>query len=686
MASVHAMSLGYRPDVDGLRGVSVLLVLLFHFGVPFAPGGFVGVDVFFVISGFLITGIILQALKSGEFSFSWFYRRRILRILPALIAVVVTTLVLGYIFLFPDDYAKLAQSAISALLGVSNVHFLLNTGYFDAPSQLMPLLHTWSLGVEEQFYLFWPVILLGLFKWRRDSSTLLLATAAIIVLSFLLNLIEARASPKAAFYLPHTRAWELAIGALVAQVHRFAARIPKAVIEVFALAGFGLIMFAALTLRANNRYPGFDALLPAIGAAAIIWPGSQRTLVGRALSAPPIVFLGLISYSVYLWHWPINVFFRQYANGAVPSSQEAAVLVACSIAAGWLSWRWVERPFRQQPALLAGSVFKGAAVATTIVGLAGASVLIASGFPGRMSTGPQNVLNKDAMWFWKCPQDLDLGLPPSGEWPPVHNSCVIGADWRDAKTRAVLWGDSNAQHLLPLLNLVGKKTGASFALVNPCPAFIGRGISLHQQFDPNFNENCGKQQGNVIAYLSRHHEVNAVVLAAYWLSLPYNLYRREGDPRSTQYGLSLIEAGLEDLVRRLEDGSRRIIIFNTIPVARVDPLACAIAGLSLPRRSCAEGLGRKLKTDLALLQVPIQHILEQVARRHHSVFVVNPADPLCPGDQCSLYVNGEFLYRDAAHFRRNLSPTALEELANLLNLEAVFQTAPQTSANAPKGQ
>src|SRR4051812_27148780 len=294
------VGVGYRGDIDGLRAISVLLVILFHLGFAPASGGFIGVDVFFVISGYLITGIIYDALRVEQFSFVRFYERRARRILPALLAVILVSWLAGYILLYPGDYKTFSLSAIYAILAASNFYFFLNTGYFDLPSQVMPLLHTWSLGVEEQFYIAWPAIMLAAHKifhpspaaWRRLLYALILASFAAAALGVTHN-------PKAAFYLPHTRAWELAVGALLVFTPRLPVRLSW-LREPLPLAGLASIALSALILDAQSPFPGFNALAPVLGAAFVIYWSGRPSLVHRILAVQPMAFVGLISYSLYL--------------------------------------------------------------------------------------------------------------------------------------------------------------------------------------------------------------------------------------------------------------------------------------------------------------------------------------------------------------------------------------------------
>jgi peptidoglycan/LPS O-acetylase OafA/YrhL len=297
--------LQYRADIDGLRAIAVGSVVLFHAGVPGFAGGFVGVDIFFVISGFLITKIIRDSLQEDRFSLADFYDRRIRRIFPALFAVYLVTYVLGLILLMPGDLKALAKSLLSSAAFGANFHFYGNVGYFDAPAITKPLLHTWSLSVEEQFYVLWPLAMIALARFVKLRYWL-----PILLCSLVLSLAYAewevwRDNASAAFYMPHARAWELITGALLAiALPRLA--FGRRLCEAMVALGLVLIAASIALLSEDRDFPGLNAVFPCLGAALIIAAGARGpTAVSRLLSNKPMVFLGLISYSLYLWHWPL---------------------------------------------------------------------------------------------------------------------------------------------------------------------------------------------------------------------------------------------------------------------------------------------------------------------------------------------------------------------------------------------
>ncbi|MCB5200694.1 acyltransferase, partial [Loktanella sp. TSTF-M6] len=300
---------GYRRDIDGLRTLAVVPVVLGHAGLGLFAGGFVGVDVFFVISGFLITGILVRELEQGRFSLIDFYERRARRILPALFVVLAACIVVFWFLLLPQHYVVIGKAGIASLLFSSNIYFFrIDSAYFANATSMQPLLHTWSLAVEEQFYIVFPVLLWLIAAWRRTSRTLLIAGLSLA--SFALAVWMVPRHPVAAFYLTPTRVWELGLGALLA-LGAFPALRHRLLAELVAAAGLVAIAWAVFTLDKTDPFPGLNALAPCLGAVAIIWAGqSQITLTGRLLSTRGMVGIGLMSYSLYLVHWPVLVAAR----------------------------------------------------------------------------------------------------------------------------------------------------------------------------------------------------------------------------------------------------------------------------------------------------------------------------------------------------------------------------------------
>ncbi len=366
----------YRPDIEGLRAVAVLLVVLFHAFPDAMPGGFIGVDIFFVISGFLITGIIARELDSGPFNLLHFYDRRIKRIFPALIVVLGAVLVLGWFWMLPGAYARLSADVFASAAFAANIALLLHSGYFDIESAKEPLLHLWSLGIEEQFYLFWPLILMLAARLRLSLLTVALTIA---LASFALNVALIGTNPVATFYLPFTRAFELLTGAALACAW---SRLSHTGVASNLRAGSGIALIAAASavLNVHSAFPGWWALLPVTGAALLL---SAPAAWGarHLLASPPLVWIGEISYPLYLWHWPLLVFFA-IIKFAPLTLLERGLIVGLSFLLAFATYRLVEIPIRfGRPIPLKTASL---AAAMGLVALAGGIVFERGGFDFRL--------------------------------------------------------------------------------------------------------------------------------------------------------------------------------------------------------------------------------------------------------------------------------------------------------------
>ena len=334
----------YRADIDGLRGIAILLVVGFHAFPTAFPGGFIGVDVFFVVSGFLITQIITKALSSDSFSFVTFYRRRINRIFPALLLILLSLLVAGWLFMIPDDFAKLGKHTFGGAIFLSNLVSLSEFGYFDVASELKPLLHLWSLGIEEQFYLIWPI---ALWLGYRAGLRLGLIMCGLLLASFALNIYRSSYDLSLAFFALQTRAWELLFGALIGYLAQNPIS-PNIKLKGNTLPYCGLVLLVAgvLVINARTSYPSGWALLPVIGTGLIIATGEHSPFNQKLLSHRWLVSIGLISYPLYLWHW-VLLSFVAIMNDGVTSIDLRLSLLVLSVALAWATYRLIELPIRR---------------------------------------------------------------------------------------------------------------------------------------------------------------------------------------------------------------------------------------------------------------------------------------------------------------------------------------------------
>jgi peptidoglycan/LPS O-acetylase OafA/YrhL len=425
-----------RPDIDGLRGVAVLVVIGFHAFPQFDPGGFIGVDIFFVISGYLISTIIVRQLTAGEFSFLDFYGRRARRILPALLAVLVACLAAGWLLLLPREFKEFGRHVAAAAAFVPNIMLWHESGYFDTSALAKPLLHLWSLGIEEQFYLLWPLLLVAI---RRDKGRMLALTVLLAVISFAYSVYATDHQPVAAFFSPMSRWWELMLGGLLAQFTRERPSLGHWRDNAASLAGTLLIAATLLLLDSEEGFPGWWALPPAAGTFLLLLAG-PRAWVNSLLSNRLLVGCGLISYPLYLWHWPILTFARIYESAPI-STPATIAAIAASIVLAWLTYRFIERPVRFGPmpglsrAALAPMLFSLLA----LTGLMGAAVYAANGAGFRPVIGQARapfVIDSHGAGHIPCPDVA--GVPAT-----LAAACFSHVN-PGAPRKVVLWGDSDA--------------------------------------------------------------------------------------------------------------------------------------------------------------------------------------------------------------------------------------------------
>ena len=650
-------SLIYRPDVDGLRAVAVVPVVLFHFGVPGFSGGFVGVDVFFVISGFLITSLIFGELREGDFSILKFYERRVRRIFPALFTVMAATLTVAIAVFFPRDLLHLAESAAATALFGSNFDFWLQSGYFDAGADLKPLLHTWSLAVEEQFYLFFPALLYLLHSRKRLTLLGLVATLAIV--SFGLSVWSVARYPSAAFYLAPHRTWELMFGAILA-LGDFPALKSRWIAEGISLIGVACIGFAVFAFGSATPFPGVNALFPCLGAAALIYAGDgEDSVVRKILSSRPFVFVGLTSYSLYLWHWPVHV-LSKYISESAQDAVATAALIALSFFLAILSWRFVELPFRRREAYSRQAIFRlgGAAMALTLI--VSGLLFALHGLPQRFTPEVRRIFSEaDDVeprrhgCFNLSPRAVEQG-----------RACTIG-DVKAAASTFILWGDSHADAVLPAVEAAASRAGRKglFIAHGRCPPL------LHLSLTDEPTERCA-QLNDAALKLATQPQVSDVILVARWA------YYDQGvgygpDVNEVRHLIDLDQPAqrdasqhamfarlLEQTVRVLLAARKRVVIVAPIPEAGIDvPETMALAAMHASATDHRQTLADyRTRNDFVLADLAGLH-------RKYGVRIIDPAEVLCAAGRCALMNEGKPLYFDHHH----LSVFGALQLTGLFN-------------------
>lgn len=651
--SFSTSPLNHRADIDGLRAFAVLGVLLYHFKLPGLElaGGFTGVDVFLVISGFLITQILVRDSAQPKFLTN-FLVRRFRRIFPALITVIGASLIAGYFILTSHDFAALADQTRAATFALSNFYFLANTGYFDPDAELQPLLHTWSLAVEEQFYLVWPLIILCFARFGR--RVLFGVALAIVGMSLWYSEVLATNDPTTAFYAPWSRAWELALGAALALLPRLGLAPSTAI--MLRISGVILVTTSFLWLGENDKFPGVNALYACLGAALLVLPIQDQTWVCRFLGASPFKAIGLISYSLYLWHWPVLVYYQHYQNSSAIPLLTGLALIGLSVGLATMSYFFIEKPFRYGAMSKPANQLAGFGSVLTVL-VAALIITQTAGLKNRFSEASQILSDKDIAWKWKPKTSPKL---PKG----LRKGVAFGADWNNSAYKVLVWGDSHAAHITPLVERVLNKENKPYAgvLYHTCPAIVDNEQVRVEHQGELYNLYCGNSRAEMLNFLaSTKYKPDIIVLASSWYSLASRVNIHT--PDETKH---VVADELAKITSQLANYAPQVTIITQLPLWSFDPIPCQVAADGGIIRSNCEILGENLKP---LFWEQNSRLL---ALKNDNLSIISPGDRLCKNAVCTSHIGDEFLYRDQSHLRRNLSPAALDGLAKKLGLERLL--------------
>lgn len=606
----------YRAEIDGLRAVAIMPVIFFHAGFTLFSGGYVGVDIFFVISGYLITSIVLSDLRAKTFSFGAFYERRARRIFPALFVVLLSTLPFAWLWLLPEDLKSFSKSLYFVASFCSNILFWKTSGYFDGDAELKPLLHTWSLGVEEQYYMLFPVVMWLL--WRFQKRLITWVIGSLMLMSLFAADSKISISPMSAFYFLPYRAWELLIGALIAsyELSKKETR-PIWQNQICSALGAALVVFSIFFLDKKTPYPSHFTLTPVIGAALLIMFAKPRTLVHRALANRALAAIGLVSYSAYLWHQPIFA-LTKHRLGSDLEFPILGALVTLVFVLSYFSWKYVEHPCRDRARFGKRSVVVASLTGLVFFGGIGALGDMKDGFPNRFN--------------YKEKYAGDIGQEPYYEYAekrffvctPDHlaqQALTWGSTKRcmqskkDAPIDVILLGDSHAEHLFIGLSESFSKSNFAF-YIKASPSLI-----RNDEYQEIFQE------------IARNRSAHTVVLSMFWVGKIHSL------PNDQSFERELI-----DTVKFLLDQDKKVVVIDDVPRFPFPAERCKYSAHETGRSTCEISKWSVMRYELLY-----KDILERLTQDFPQVRYIPLRDYFCSDESCSMTQDGVVLYRDNHH-------------------------------------
>ena len=663
----------YRADIDGMRALAIAAVVLFHAGVRPFSGGFVGVDIFFVISGFLIGGIVDRDVSRGSFSFATFYVRRAKRILPALIAMTLCVSAIALSIMSADELRKFATSSAASLLGISNLWYFRSATYFSPDAHLDPFLMTWSLGIEEQFYLIFPPLMLLLHRF--DRKTVIRCIAVLCILSLIICVWGTARSPVAAFYLLPTRAWELGLGTLLALVQaRRPFRPARIVRESLGIGGLLLVGAAVFGFNEQIPFPGIAAALPVFGALALIC-AEGSTINRRLLASPPLVGIGLVSYSWYLWHWPLMAFVRICSPETPPVLLLSSVALV-SLGIAFLSWRFIERRFRHQGGhqpRVSSRLLLRYGIALAVCLLIPASFYFGEGLSRRMAApGPQIAAVLAEAHVEPC-------LAGYGRSQLDRSAvCVTGG----VSPRVALLGDSHAAALGPSLRKLAREHQYGFEQFTKasCPPLLG--VTRQMSSHPRHSAECLLYNRQAITSIMQDKAVRTVILAAFW-SAPFEPDLAGADESYIDRGTSIVpassgavalRAGLARTVASLVESGKKVVVLGDVPRFAFDPARQQYSE-ALPVRALLQRLfapSFHLSGELADERYVLppagetSSIVRRAAQEVHGSLYLSLSDTLCQSGRCRIREGVKPYYIDAQHLTRVGADAVLTRLQSAI--------------------
>lgn len=660
----------YRADIDGLRAVAIIVVVAFHVRFALFGGGFVGVDVFLVISGYLIGSLVFRSITLSTFSFLNFYVRRAKRILPALLTVIVACDVIAFTLLSPMELRDYCAQAFAAVTSTSNMYYWARSNYFNPVSALKPLLMTWSLGIEEQFYLLFPLGLFLLYKFAKKQVFGLVVVSS--VASFVCCAACVNIYPSAAFYLLPMRAWELGLGVVIAiyEVQRNTPiRLGQNMANISGWAGLALIIVPIIAYTENTRFPGFAALLPTAGTACLI-VANNGFINRKLLAAKPMVFVGAVSYSWYLWHWPLLSFARIVSGNSL-SVLRASLIGLLSFLLAVASYYLIEQPFRTSLAP-AKRLLPRYGVAVVLLGIPSLIGYLQSGWPERIPELVKAEAVVSAAERNPCLADFDQSVPRITA-PCVHEL---------AGPTMVLLGDSHAAALGPGVSELAAQHGYGFELLAKasCPPLSG--VSLRWSLRPTFEQKCADFNRAVFQHVVADKKITVVLLAGFW-SAPLADNSKQYYADVTQSGRAVLRSesysnfhsGLLNAIVLLRSSGKRVLVATDVPRFDTDPMGIMRNSAIKQRGELAALLFGQV---YSLRAIPKQELMKppdraadrevRQAALEGDAQIIDLSRNLCPALRCSFWNNGTLLYADAQHLTPAGAEYALQGQDPLANM------------------
>lgn len=658
----------YRADIDGLRAVAAIAVVAFHGFPAIMSGGYIGVSIFFVISGYLISTILFKGFDKNNFDFVDFYIKRIRRIFPSLIVILFFAFFLGWLVLLPDEFILLGKYVAGGSIFIDNFLAWSNAGYFDKNAELKPLLHLWSLGIEEQFYIFWP---LTLWLFWRLKINFWVPVALFIAISFGLNLHEISLNPTAAFYAPWTRMWEILSGGLLAYIHLYKSKYSlftagsfsillrffqrNTVMNISACMGLFILLYGIFAFDKTTVYPGVNALVPIIGALLLIAAGPDTVINKFLLSNKLIIFFGVISYPLYLWHWTLLSFLRLMVGGE-PAISLKLLAISLSIIFSWLTYVCIENPIRIGGYRTAKTVLLCFALMSC--GTIGCLVYANDGIPSRLAKHYQNIS------LFNDVKEADEVCKK--KYPVANRYCLLSDP--DKPATVVLMGDSHANRLFKSLSTYYSSSNENLLQIGEagCLPFYNIDTSLIKT-----GSTCSRVIDSQLDFIAKSKSVKTVIFAFYGryyltginLNAPTEIVSRISDVNNTSTldRTEIYSEGLQRTIKFLTANGKKVLIVIDAPDYSHEPITCI--DYSRPyssyfsiKHSCEKPLSLVLKEDNGYAEITA------TIAQHSGIKVINLRDALCKDGICKAKRGDLLLYRDKDHLNPLGASIAIDEL------------------------